>query len=555
MRVRFRLIAVMIGASQIMTSALAAQTTGQSVRQTTSSVSGAVYDADTGEPLPDVRVAIGKASAITNSAGKYALSGIAPAQYSIGASTTASGTYTEQTITVYPGRDLTRIDLKLQRPARISGTVRDRNDEPVVGAQVFLLAKEYAAGQVAYCIKAEVLTNDRGDYLLTGVRADRLYVVLASPHADTPLDADSNIPRDLKRRREINTPTFYPNTPVIDAAQPLTVRSGERKEHIDLKLLRSPSYCAEASVLVDGKPAPVRVLLSDRQPSLRPSPLQIWPPEGRATTEGNIRICDLHPGDYNLEVYGPNPEQSRADYYRRLLVTIFDHDVSSFRIDAEHAVAVPAEVSWSDAKTEQRARAFLQMKPLSRPRFWGEAGISPQCDVPCKLTIERALVDDYIFNVVVFPAGEPQPGSDKNHVYVKDISYCNQSILGAPLHIAPGGELKITLATDGAIVRGTVRDKDSQPVPNINVYLFPDGLSSEEKLAADLNSMQTDQDGAYISKVVAPGKYRVLATAGPLHDTPEGISKLWSAFSAAKEVVLDPGATPTLDLITWTPAQ
>ena len=54
---------------------------------------------------------------------------------------------------------------------------------------------------------------------------------------------------------------------------------------------------------------------------------------------------------------------------------------------------------------------------------------------------------------------------------------------------------------------------------------------------------QTDQNGAWTSSAIAPGRYIVLASRTPFDRTPETIARLWGARDRGREVDVAPGAT------------
>ena len=81
-----------------------------------------------------------------------------------------------------------------------------------------------------------------------------------------------------------------------------------------------------------------------------------------------------------------------------------------------------------------------------------------------------------------------------------------------------------------------------------HVLLLPVTADSEASLAASMVSGQTDQNGAWKSPQVSPGKYHILASPLAVNKSPESIAKLWRARHRAQEVELTPNGTAQVKL-------
>jgi hypothetical protein len=97
-------------------------------------------------------------------------------------------------------------------------------------------------------------------------------------------------------------------------------------------------------------------------------------------------------------------------------------------------------------------------------------------------------------------------------------------------------------------VSAKVADKDGKPVGNCWVILLPAGAGSEAALAAAFQFGQTDQNGAWTSGTLVPGKYLALASYAAMDKSPEAIGKLWRARARAQEIALEPGKTAQVTL-------
>jgi len=132
------------------------------------------------------------------------------------------------------------------------------------------------------------------------------------------------------------------------------------------------------------------------------------------------------------------------------------------------------------------------------------------------------------------------------NVYVKDVTYGDHSVLREPFR--PGSaagdqRLRIIVAHDGGKVKASVEDREGKKLADHYVIVLPKDVRGEAELADTTVSGQTDQNGAWTSATIAPGKYYVLASRTPFDRTPETIALLWGARDKGKEIEIAAGAT------------
>ena len=97
-------------------------------------------------------------------------------------------------------------------------------------------------------------------------------------------------------------------------------------------------------------------------------------------------------------------------------------------------------------------------------------------------------------------------GGVAENSYVKSIQFGGQDVNNKDLDLTTsgGGELQIVISPNGAEVTGTVRDADGKAVPSAIVMI----CSKDGQVAKQAN---TDQNGGFDSKGLAPGEYKVFA--------------------------------------------
>ena len=138
----------------------------------------------------------------------------------------------------------TTVQIKLLPAATINGRVLDNNGEPIEGVQVQLLKRMNANGRHQWQPSGNLNTDEAGTYLfedrnagvyLVQTRLHRLY----SQSADLVIN-DQHFP-------ELYPPTYYPNAPERESAQPIQLAAGANAD-ADFTLTAVPGYSISGTV-------------------------------------------------------------------------------------------------------------------------------------------------------------------------------------------------------------------------------------------------------------------------------------------------------------------
>ncbi len=533
----------MLSRSLLSLAVLAAAAFAQtSTIEQTGSISGVVRDAATGKPIPEAFISDQRAFVKTDSEGRYTLKGLAAGRHELRVMPPAQAS---RALTLSAGQELTGVDFRLSLGGQISGRILDKNKEPVLDATVFLVAREYSLGALRYIFVGSAKTNDQGAYTLKNVKPGRAFLVwLRPPRGKLP--AISDAPADPKLRRTVPAPTFYPNSPVLEGAQPITLRSGENREAIDIVQLRSQSFCIDG-VFQTGANAPVEFSIAERQPgnaSIATRGMSVPSPSGVTGPDGKVRICDLAPGEYRIT---GKVARSGADVplFGSTLVAIGDRDLHDLRFPARPAIPVSGDIVFDGAPPEKAdaSKINIQLMPITEiPAFSELERLSVASQLPGQFAYPYLALDDY--TMWVSGIGSAQ--------HIKDITYGGRSALYEPLRVGSamsGSGIRIVVARDGGTISAQVSDKDGKPVADARVAVLPASAPTEAALADMMVTGQTDQNGAWSGRRMAPGKYYVVATEAELDKSPECIAALWRVRTRAQEVELAPNGASQVKLV------
>jgi hypothetical protein len=519
-----------------------------------SSITGAVLDAGTGSPLADATVTLPingpprrRIQSKTDSQGRYELRGVPEGTQTVTAMISLEGRpfgpSHSRHVSVAGGQALTNIDFRIPTTGQLSGRVLDENKEPVPGISVILIAREYSRGALRFVYSNAGRTNDLGEYTVGGVRAGRAYLLMAQQRRFR-LPAVADTPANPKMRRKVAAATYYPNSPDAAGAQPLTLRFGEQRDAVDIQLTRVPSYCVEGTLEANGRPAPLAFSIADASPTSGASgdgAMFMNPPNGVAGDDGKFRICELPRGNY---VITASQNNNAPTFFGSMPFTIAGDDVRDLKVVPRPRMTIAGEVMFDGPAPEKpvEGKLNLNLAPMTRAPYGSESGaLSAKVDIPGQFSFEGLFIDEYGF----------RPNAVPGNLYFKSMTYGTQSILYEPLRVGSqmgDAGIRVVMGTDGGQIGAKVTDKNGNPVGDSWVHVLPDQVVSEAMLAAAFVSGQTDQNGAWTSKSLAPGKYYVLATTGPVDKSPEDINRLWQARIRAQEVTVTKGGSASVGL-------
>ena len=235
-------------------------------------------------------------------------------------------------IVVRDGESIGNLSVKLWRGAAIAGTVRDEFGAPVAGIPVSLISGKATGSDGIVTLKnSESMTDDRGEYRLFGLEPGS-YVVCVKPSSSGggPLTSMSEAQVDLalealKRRTTSTTSTppsappsvsqsppfayatiFFPGTPNIAQASPITLAAGQEMTGVDVSLVRVTTSTVSGIVTrPDGQPAAgasIQMTLRDSGSFRFQTPVRV---NATARPDGTFEIPQVLPGDYQLLVRAP----------------------------------------------------------------------------------------------------------------------------------------------------------------------------------------------------------------------------------------------------------
>ena len=475
----------------------------------TATVSGAVVDDLSGVGIRGARVFVRSTASqqiiayesSSDDRGRFTVAGIAPGRYTVnvtheryGSSEYRANHNQDATVvTLSPGSNLTSVVIGLSLPGVIIGRVLDENNEPAVSAQVQCLRVGFLAGRRKLSQSNLTTTNDLGEYRISGVLPGR-YVIMAMYHPRrVGIRADTVIPSpEVAAAAGFGyAPAFFQDALSAETATEVEIRAGIEVNRLDLHMARTRIIQIRGSVAMTGsEPSAANVLLWRLDPSGRSS----TPPSiTRLDAKARFQFGDVQTGSYLLGVSTLDPS-SRREAWEFLQVGSSDLDL---KISLSPAIELKGSVIFDPPTPQPASRVTVVLQAV---RIGGRQQV--EVTPGQAFSIRGVPPDSY---------GVSLQGTQEG-TYVKSVTYGNVDYTDSNLEVTPGSsgaELRVTVASDGAQLSGSVGLTDSATVAGATVVLVPDaprrGIDRLYKVTT------SDDSGAFRLKGIAPGRYMLFA--------------------------------------------
>lgn len=455
-------------------------------------ISGRVVTAN-GEPvrratvvIEEVKYADGSSETVadttTGNNGEFSFSDLAPARYRLEAEKSGyvAGRYpeTKALVRLIPGDNIDNVTLRLVAVSVVSGSVLDRNGEPLSKAVIRLLQYKYYPGGRRLTVAHEAISDERGQYRIGDLNPGRYYVV-ASYHSRI---SDAVCP-----------PVYYPDVASFDDADPIRLAPSDEAP-IEFVLISGKPVHVRGSV--SGGVGAVHVSLIPRGgiPYAQPLSVDIAP-------DGSFQFKGVLPGDYTVLATSQSADEMLEG---RTRVTVGDHDLDGLSVQIKDRKAhrqlwvsvAPSSDSTQDVViTLHRPIASNEDNIIVAEDDLAADGqeISTRSGNP----IELPYPGPFMVSAEKLPAG---------NAYIDRADFKEQY---AEQGMPPKEQLEIHVNSHGSSVEGLVVDSTDRPLPGALVVAVPEHARNS---GVDQSRTSTaDQYGQFALHGLAPAKYEIYA--------------------------------------------
>lgn len=494
-------------------------------------IEGTVTEVPGGAPAANIPIDIMPAggNAVTDAAGRYVVKDLKPGRYAVvargrveGYGLTPSGTLAgPRWVQLASGQRLT-VNLEVKKEIVLAGRVLHGDRNPVANARVAVWSEGFFHGLRRFGPVGSTGTNDLGEFRISGLAGGRYYIEAAPP----VLRFRKRLEKAERKPVMSTVWAFYPNVIDPEAASPISVEPGERREGNDLILEKRETYCVD-TVVPPGDGVSL-VLEASAGPWSRIV--------GGGGFQGGdeVEICGVPPGQYRLTASTWGGQGFTA--YGAVDVAVGERHASVGTVPLTPGLQVPGKITVADARAEDPlpARIYVELVSIGR-KLKGE-DVHTEVGSSGDFTIPAARADHYWLRVTGLREG----------FYVREARMGAIDARREP--VRPGsGELTIVLGQDGASVSGSVADGDRELPPDTVVVLAPAELPATG-VAGLVRTQPADQNGQFQFKGVAPGEYRLLAFTGLLPGEGENPGFLRGHMTKAEELTARPRETKSVKL-------
>jgi len=485
------------------------------------SLSGTVINAITGEPVRRAAVQVSGQSGsvtLTDAGGHFVVEGLAEGNVFLKAM--KPGFYDDEgahTLSARVGKDAPAVVLKLIPWAVISGRVTTKDEQPLEGFQIRILAKQNVGGRLIWIDQPNrERTNEDGEFRVVGLQAGTYYIAVDQSTVTTL--SQKGVPNP---REQIFAKVFYPGVSDLSAATPIEIVPG-REAEANFTLLAEPMY--QVSGTLTGPSNVVTGLMFSRKAGddadftqaadLQDGKFQVKLPAGAYSVGGETRD--------GMEVTTPGA------------TVMIRSDEPDLQVPLNAAATIPVEIekeqgaAGSERKVPVQGMVpglLMQLVPLSQSRrgnnFWrGQAGIPNVAPGTYKLEINST--------------GE---------WWVKSARSGGVDLLSDDLTVSEGGQsesIEVTLRDGAGTVTGSVTPA-GDPGRVLVLLVQPHGTKNI------IHAARTMQ-GNFAIPGIPPGDYAILALDGGdrlEYADPEILNPY---LSDAEHVSVRPHTTVTVNL-------
>lgn len=515
-------------------------------------VLGVVVDSLSDKPVPEAVVTIGTNKVKADAEGRFVFTDLAKGYYSIDVAKPGylDGAYGRQRpagpaamLALGTDERIGNLRIALFRLAAISGQVLDEAGQPVVGAEVQVLAKTWLGGRLVLVRGDSILSDDRGAYRIGGLGAGE-FVVAVTFQSMPIVRSDGNFTYPVH---------YFPGGTSIEQATAVGVKVGEDHSGIDISLGLSPASRVSGIIRSPNGPLAAVVVLATSGEGLGAG-VDLEVAEKTSEPSGGFMFLAVPAGSYAAKSL-----------------------VRPSAIRAENSLA-PARLMWASTPVIVSGADLSNVEVQLRPGFrisgrlvfeTSSGSRGPGYDVVRRLTaaIDSLEVDTRTLGEAAalsfdgsgfFSSTELPPGryfirldNPPAGWTLKAITFRGRDISNAPVRLdSDVGGLTITLTDRPTDLGGFVRGA-AGPIEGSTVLVFPRDRATWidfGRKPLGLRAIRSSRDGSFHFVGLPPGDYYLIAVDDAAATDWQQSKRLEALAPPATQVTLAAGEQRSLDI-------
>ena len=482
----------------------------------TSVVSGQVMD-ESGRLIARAAVRLvgdrGFQTRLTDGRGRFSYENVAPGAYVLTVSKPGyyDGAFGKRRPTGSPlpfeiaaTESMNDMRVELFRGSVITGFVVDEDSEPIAGARVIALRRDFVEGEWRYRSAGSDVSDDRGAYRVFGLEPGEYIVSTPTAQATSPEgDVITATLVDLGDRATAYPSLFYPASRYFQLALPLLLTSGEVKYAVDFKWAPVPARSVSgrltgSEAATDGQV--VRLVPADSPGGGLGTEVAIT----ISSPDGAFTFARVPAGEYRLEAGAPfgGGTESTAFAWGLADVRVTDEDITKIEVPMQTGRSVSGFVSLATTTARPSsvslARVPIQLVPAA-------AGLSPAARIAVKAdgTFTRGNLVPGFYYVRV---GATPPGT-----YLQSIFGGGRNALDTPIDLTDRDldDIEVTLTERGTELIGSVRDTTLRAASGAAVIVM--SAHDHQWTPNRTRYLRATTAGSFAVTGLPPGDYLIVA--------------------------------------------
>jgi hypothetical protein len=423
--------------------------------------------------LNNYRDQTAKFKTVTDSGGRFSINGIPPGRYTVRAERDGyfDAHYAVASVEI-TGSQPVAVALSMVPGATVGGNIRDEDGDPVANATVQIYSVIYPNGFPTLGAAVTTKTNFRGDYRLFWMPA-----------------GDSEIESRTSKQPNNGARTFYPGTPDLTGAAPISLKTGENIDRINFEL-KNPRMVRVSGEVVSSAPPPPAPTI--------PAGVQLSPAQQAAIANAtrNVAMLGLLSRNPDLPDASDNPEvatvvlnANRGEFsfsappgaydfagivfsggFGKMGLDIVDRDLIGVTLSIVPPVTLPGKISIDGPAIDYSKLRIVTLPDNRLNAELGNINIGPGPGA------QRLIAPDGTFSL-------PVNGGNRFHlnvgalpagVYLSDIQQDGASVYDSGFDVgAETHPVQLLLKADAATVKGRIVSPTGKSVANATVVLVP----------------------------------------------------------------------------------
>ena len=454
-------------------------------------LAGKVLNSVTGDPVRKAKITLinmadapqgkqaspGPASAVTDAAGSFEFTYLAPGTYVLAATHDGFSMPAVHSASKLPQATLASCEekrdivIRLMPLGPIAGRILDEEGDPIRRVEVQALVYQYTFAGRQLAPRGSSMSDDVGEYRIYDLPPGRYYLKAGSPESMGGLPAE-----------ESYGGSYYPGTPDSSAASMVGVDAGLTMQGINLTLRPTKAANIRGRVMNPGNNVMVGLMKDGGGHSMG-----VNEPDGKFEWQG------VSPGSYILTAAST---VSGRNYSARLPIQVGAADLEGIELH----LMPPMEIS---GQIRVEGKTSAKLSGLSVNLEGGDQGASEA---------GGGTKEDGSFTFEDLPPAVYQISPFlPEDLYLKAVLWSGGNVMQSGIDLTKGAaesKLVVVLSANGGQIDGVVEDDQSAPAVKAMVTLVPSSVRPSKSLG---KFALTSPAGHFHMQGIAPGSYKLFA--------------------------------------------